>query len=290
MLKANTKTISILLLTISLSYSNSYQFSNRFSVNGFDHNLTKGYQVNASSISNATSKSLNNSFRKKIREYILPIQLATFLYLEYGIDHHTSNNKKSKPNGMDNYFRNQLKWSSSNMDKAVSGSDLLLYGVFLGSIPILPFATKNDYFNTLKASLNVLSLNGIVTDIVKMTVKRQRPDSYFETREDADDSFRSFFSGHTSTTFAIGTSNAIILSKNYPDKKKLIWLGNLSLAAATGYFRMAGDKHYFSDVIVGGIVGYVIGKMAHRNRDMNKLGLSYGAIADTPMVFISLKI
>ena len=290
MLIANTKTISILLLTISLSYSNSYQFSNRFSVNGFDHNLTKGYQVNASSISNATSKSLNNSFRKKIREYILPIQLATFLYLEYGIDHHTNNNKKSKPNGMDNYFRNQLKWSSSNMDKAVSGSDLLLYGVFLGSIPILPFATKNEYFNTLKASLNVLSLNGIVTDIVKMTVKRQRPDSYFETREDADDSFRSFFSGHTSTTFAIGTSNAIILSKNYPDKKKLIWLGNLSLAAATGYFRMAGDKHYFSDVIVGAIVGYAIGKLAHRNRDVNKLDLSYGLIADTPMVCISLKI
>tara|TARA_A100000164_G_C21923817_1_gene782023 strand:- start:1207 stop:1872 length:666 start_codon:yes stop_codon:yes gene_type:complete len=221
---------------------------------------------------------------------MLPIQLATFLYLEYGIDHHANNNKKSKPNRMDNYFRSQLKWSSSNMDKAVSGSDLLLYGVFLGSVPILPFATKNEYFNTLKASLNVLSLNGIVTDIVKMTVRRQRPDSYFNTRENADDSFRSFFSGHTSTTFAIGTSNAIILSKTYPDKKKLIWFGNLSLAAATGYFRMAGDKHYFSDVIVGGIAGYMIGKLAHRNRDMDKIDLTYGLIADTPMIYISLKI
>tara|TARA_A100001015_G_scaffold316543_1_gene431087 strand:- start:777 stop:1649 length:873 start_codon:yes stop_codon:yes gene_type:complete len=290
MIMACTKTISILLLTISLSYSNSYQFSNRFSFNGFDHISSKGYQESTSSISNATSKSLNNSFRNKIREYMLPIQLATFLYLEYGIDHHVNNNKKSKPNRMDNYFRSQLKWSSSNMDKAVSGSDLLLYGVFLGSVPILPFATKNEYFNTLKASLNVLSLNGIVTDIVKMTVRRQRPDSYFKTRENADDSFRSFFSGHTSTTFAIGTSNAIILSKTYPDKKKLIWLGNLSLAAATGYFRMAGDKHYFSDVIVGGIAGYMIGKLAHRNKDMDKLDLTYGLIADTPMIYISLKI
>ena len=290
MIMACTKTISILLLTISLSYSNSYQFSNRFSFNGFDHISSKGYQESTSSISNATSKSLNNSFRNKIREYMLPIQLATFLYLEYGIDHHVNNNKKSKPNRMDNYFRSQLKWSSSNMDKAVSGSDLLLYGVFLGSVPILPFATKNEYFNTLKASLNVLSLNGIVTDIVKMTVRRQRPDSYFKTRENADDSFRSFFSGHTSTTFAIGTSNAIILSKTYPDKKKLIWFGNLSLAAATGYFRMAGDKHYFSDVIVGGIAGYMIGKLAHRNKDMDKLDLTYGLIADTPMIYISLKI
>ena len=98
-------------------------------------------------------------------------------------------------------------------------------------------------------SLNVISLNGIITNIVKMTVKRQRPDSFYKTRADADDSFRSFFSGHTSTTFALGTSNAILLSEAYPDKRNLIWFANLSLATATGYLRIAGDKHYLSDVL-----------------------------------------
>ena len=102
MIMACTKAIPILLLAISLSYSNSYQFSNRFSFNGFNHISSKGYQENTSSISNATSKSLNNSFKDKIREYMLPIQLATFLYLEYGIDHHTTNKTKSKPNERDN--------------------------------------------------------------------------------------------------------------------------------------------------------------------------------------------
>ncbi len=290
MLIANTKTISVILLTICLSYSNSYQFINRPTLAGYAPITTKLFQVDAISISNETSKFLDNSLRNKIEEYMLPIQLATFLYLEYGIDHHASNDEGSKPNGMDNYFRDQLKWSSSSMNKAVHSSDLLLYGFFLGSVPILPFATNSGYFNTLKSSLNVLSLNGIITDIVKMTVKRQRPDSYFETREDADDSFRSFFSGHTSTTFAIGTSNAIILTKAYPDKKKLIWFVNLSLAAATGYFRMAGDKHYFSDVFCGGLVGYTIGNMFHRYKDRKKLDLSYDLVDDAPTIHVSFKI
>lgn len=34
-----------------------------------------------------------------------------------------------------------------------------------------------------------------------------------------------------------------------------IWAGGLTLAAVTGYLRIAADKHYFSDVLVGAVVG-----------------------------------
>ena len=43
--------------------------------------------------------------------------------------------------------------------------------------------------------------------------------------------------------------------------KKLVWISTLGLASATGYFRIAADKHYFSDVIVGAIVGSIIGNI-----------------------------
>jgi membrane-associated phospholipid phosphatase len=33
----------------------------------------------------------------------------------------------------------------------------------------------------------------------------------------------------------------------------------LTLAAATGYFRVAADRHYLSDVLVGGGLGSLIG-------------------------------
>ena len=206
-----------------------------------------------------------------MEKYSLPIQLGTFLYLEYGIDHHSSKKPRSEPNSLDGYFRDKLRWGPSNMNNASSVSDILLYGVFLGSLPVLPLLSDNGYVKMLSISLDVLSLNGIITDIVKMTVGRQRPDSFHETRETTDDSFRSFFSGHTSTTFALGTSNAIILSEIYPEKRKLIWIGNLSLAAATGYFRIAADKHYMSDVICGGIVGYSVARMVHRKWENNGL-------------------
>jgi len=283
-------TISILTLIFSLSYSNSYDFPYRFSINRYTNEWNQNFRSSPNSLTKSTLKSPAQNFTNKVEEYMLPIQLATFLYLEYGIDHHTENNKRSAPNKMDEYFRGQLKWSSSNMNKAVSASDFLLYGVYLGTVPIVPLFSNNGYLNAIKASLNVISINGILTDIVKMTVKRQRPDSFFETREDEDDSFRSFFSGHTSTTFAIGTSNAIILSKSFPEKRSLIWLGSLSLSAATGYFRMAGDKHYFSDVICGGLVGYAVGKLVHGKIEKNKLNLSYGIMDERPMLCLTLKL
>ena len=139
-------------------------------------------------------------------------------------------------------------------------------------------------------SLNVISLNGIITNLVKMTVKRQRPDSFYKTRADADDSFRSFYSGHTSTTFALGTSNAILLSEAYPDKRKLIWFTNLSLAAATGYLRIAGDKHYLSDVFCGGIAGYFLAKYAHKEQIQKGRDLGFSYYKSHPSINLSFNL
>ena len=213
----------------------------------------------------------------EINNYWLALQISTFLYLQYGVDHHINVNESSAPNQIDQYFRNQVKWRSRKIDYAAYISDLLLYGAFIGTIPLVPAFSNYNYSKALKMNLNVISPNGIITNLVKTTVQRQRPDSFYKTRANADDSFRSFFSGHTSTTFALGTSNAILLSEAYPEKRKLIWFVNLSLATATGYLRIAGDKHYLSDVFCGGIVGYFLAKNVHRRTSIKEttLGLRY---------------
>ena len=226
----------------------------------------------------------------EINNYRLALQVSTFLYLQYGVDHHMNVNEKPAPNQIDQYFRNQVKWSVNKMDRAASISDFLLYGAFIGTIPIVPAFSKNNYSKALKMSLNVISLNGIITNIVKMAVKRQRPDSFYKTRADADDSFRSFFSGHTSTTFALGTSNAILLSKAYPANSKLIWFTNLSLAAATGYLRIAGDKHYMTDVFCGGIVGYLVAKYAHKKMDTKETRLGLSFYEKNPTINLSFRL
>ena len=230
----------------------------------------------------------NNS--TEINNYRLAFQISTFLYMQYGVDHHVNINEKPAPNQIDQYFRNRVKWSKNKMDNAAFISDLLLYGVFVGTIPLVPSFSNYNYFKALKMSLNVISLNGIITNLVKMTVKRQRPDSFYKTRADADDSFRSFYSGHTSTTFALGTSNAIMLSEAYPEKSKLIWFTNLSLATATGYLRIAGDKHYLSDVLSGGIAGYFLAKYACRGTNSKGTTLGFSYYKSHPIINLSFNL
>ena len=55
-----------------------------------------------------------------MEKYSLPIQLGTFLYLEYGIDHHSSKKPRSKPNSLDGYFRDK-DMSKQNLETIMTG-------------------------------------------------------------------------------------------------------------------------------------------------------------------------
>ena len=202
------------------------------------------------------------------------LQMTTFLYLEYGIDHHVNKLNSKSPNNFDRYFREKLRWKVNNIDKAEIISDLLLYGVFLGSAPITTLSNKSKYKETLYLNLEVISINGIITNLAKIIAKRERPSSYYQTREEGKDSFRSFFSGHTSMAFAIGTCNSILLAEKYPNKKRFIWATSTSLALTTGYLRIASDKHYMTDIIMGAIVGTSIGKLVQNSRNNSNIGLN----------------
>jgi membrane-associated phospholipid phosphatase len=69
----------------------------------------------------------------------------------------------------------------------------------------------------------------------------------------------SFYSGHASNAFAIAVSlyRAHVI-RGDGDAKKLGVIGLIS-ASATAYLRIAADKHYLSDVVVGAGAGSAIG-------------------------------
>ena len=201
--------------------------------------------------------------------FITAAEISAFLYTQYGMHTNEPDNiSTEKPNNFDNSIRDILRWKN-NGEIAKNFSDLFLYGFFVGGIPLSPLLSKNNYTKILLTNLEVLSLNGLVTNIVKHNVKRQRPYSNYNTLPDNNDSFRSFFSGHTSTAFAIGTSTALTLSKNTNLNDKFIWGSILSIATATGYLRIAADKHYATDVIAGAIVGSTIGNFVNK-RNMER--------------------
>ena len=197
--------------------------------------------------------------------------------------HHSPNTKSriSSPNNFDSYVRERLHWRSSKDGLASGISDILLYGAFVGAIPLSSLYLKNH--ELLLINLEILSINGLLTNTVKNVARRQRPYPFYSKKDD-EDSYKSFFSGHTSTAFAIGTSTAKMLTNYSNIDKKIVWISTLSLASATGYFRIAADKHYFSDVLVGAIVGSLIGntmfgKLTKKYQKMSIIG------ARTPNLF-----
>jgi len=100
------------------------------------------------------------------------------------------------------------------------------------------------------------------TEIVKNLVRRVRPDG---------SDTQSFFSGHTSTTFAAATFlhlelfdlyNDWDLAKENPVFNTVLRASTFSVlygwAGYVGYSRLRDNKHYLSDVVVGAAVGSLI--------------------------------
>jgi membrane-associated phospholipid phosphatase len=101
-----------------------------------------------------------------------------------------------------------------------------------------------------------------LTEYVKSLVKRTRPDG-------SDN--RSFFSGHTSTTFAAATFlylemdhiyDSWSLTRNNLTARLLIQGSTFGLfygwAGYVGYSRIKDNKHYLTDVMLGAAVGSLI--------------------------------
>ena len=65
---------------------------------------------------------------------------------------------------------------------------------------------------------------------------------------------RSFPSGHSATSFAF----AAVIAHRYPHKRWIKWSA-YALAAGVSLSRYPAKKHYLSDILVGGTVGYVTG-------------------------------
>jgi membrane-associated phospholipid phosphatase len=113
------------------------------------------------------------------------------------------------------------------------------------------------------------SMNILVATLLFKAAARARPpyeqctaDSSFDPFCDRG-SFASFPSSHTSTAFT-AAGLTCIHHANLPLYGGEPWdtaacVGSLVLATATGLFRVIGDRHYLSDVLVGAAIGFALG-------------------------------
>lgn len=100
-----------------------------------------------------------------------------------------------------------------------------------------------------------IAIMASVVGVVKGQTNVMRPDG---------SSRHSFPSGHTATAFMAAT----MMSKEYGARSPWYSIGAYSVATATGLTRMANNKHWLSDVLVGAGVGIISTELGYYLADL----------------------
>ncbi|AYD47056.1 phosphatase PAP2 family protein [Arachidicoccus soli] len=122
---------------------------------------------------------------------------------------------------------------------------LIAYGLDAAGIQ-----SKTDFQNRTAIMIKGEALMLGTVYLLKSSVKELRPDG---------SAFNSFPSGHTAQAFAAAT----LLSEEYKNRIKWMPYAAYTLASGVGILRMANNKHYICDVLVGAGIGILSMKVAY---------------------------
>jgi membrane-associated phospholipid phosphatase len=110
--------------------------------------------------------------------------------------------------------------------------------------------SRSSWGRMLLSDAFATALMSGTTQILKNGTNEMRPDG---------SNNHSFPSGHTATAFMTAT----MLSKEYGYLSPWVSVGAYSVATATGLMRMANNKHWLSDVMVGAGIGIISTEMGY---------------------------
>jgi membrane-associated phospholipid phosphatase len=125
-----------------------------------------------------------------------------------------------------------------------------LYSVFV--LDAFGVQTKNDLKKQIKLVVASETIQSIVTNPLKKMVKEVRPGASLH--------HNSFPSGHAATSFA----GAEILRIEMKDCHPMLCYGGYAVATATGILRLYNNRHWFSDVVAGALIGILSARLAYR--------------------------
>jgi len=169
-------------------------------------------------------------------------------------------------NGVDAAVRRHWRWSDREKAHTWSNATLVLSAV----APTGAFAAARGGFGDgfggemlLVVESSALAL--ALTQATKYLLRRERPWAHFDgaappgQHRGSRESALSFASGHSSLAFALAVSTGSLASLRGDDGKEWVWATGIACAAATGYLRIAADRHYLTDVLAGAAIGAAVG-------------------------------
>ena len=146
---------------------------------------------------------------------------------------------------------------------------VVMVGLKAAGIP-----SRSSWGRMLLSDMFTVTAMGLTVDGLKRTTQVTRPDGTNR---------HSFPSGHTATAFMTAT----MLTKEYGHLSPWVGVGAYSLATATGLMRVANNKHWISDVMVGAGIGILSTELGYWLADliMKDKGLN---VKDSPEMYAAL--
>jgi hypothetical protein len=144
-----------------------------------------------------------------------------------------------------------------------------IYGV--GTVAATFYLVGRQTHNFRARETGILSAEAaidglIVSQALKVGTQRARPDALRE-RSEFFDGGSSFPSGHSVQAWAV----ASVIASEYHDQRK-VQLAAYGVASAVSLVRFTGGKHYISDVVIGSVLGYGIGRYVYRTHHQKEAG------------------
>jgi len=173
-------------------------------------------------------------------------------------------------NELDRWARRKLKWGDTL--KARHLSNVLAHGVVPAGAVGLAIAAGikggGGPFADVLVANEAMVYAGTLSQLAKLAFRRQRPFGRFAppgstapARQPDDDNL-SFFSSHTATTSAFAFAVAEVATRRAVRTPLVLLMA--VCAGLTGYLRIASDRHYLTDVLMGYLVGATVGTLTPR--------------------------
>lgn len=173
-----------------------------------------------------------------------------------------------KPPGFDESVRNALVWDNTRRADILSSID----GYVVAPLAGLTLLYLSDHGAGLPrlmddtiTVLETVALTECLVQLLKFSIGRQRPFARFGTDVVFEpDQNLSFPSGHSALGFSVTVAAGMVAHWRNYWTEPYIWGAGIFLSVSTEYLRIAADKHYLSDVLVGGGLGIAGGLLIPR--------------------------
>lgn len=192
---------------------------------------------------------------------------------------------------VNSFDRGAIGNSNSFLD-SLSDATLVAAVIAPPVLDALDLGFSKEFTEDLVVYTETFSMNSFLTSLAKVTVQRPLPRTYANDPKliNQPGGYRSFYSGHTSTTFSALSMAAVTLNSRY-HAGVLPWLVVAGVGASVGVERVAAGRHFPTDVLVGVVAGTAVGVLVpyfHRKNPSSGFFVTAAPVDDGGVLYAKL--